>query len=598
MKQKGTLYKLVYGFRKAFALLPSKKDKMNVYVLWGGCLLNYVISMLQPTLQMWITDGAASLTHDVPNYRLLILSAVIMISTILLSYYMRKEMNAWSNNVSTIISDSITGEMMKKSARIKYAYFEDENTYNEINNISSNVPSKIANLLTWSTVPPILGGILSLIFTFFTLCQVNVFVAILVAIGNVLSIFFYGKRVKNNYFLKKEQIPQTRWANTYENTLSDRSTQKEVKLFALYDFLYEKWHRFSYDMAKANFSFSLKYTTLQFLSEFVAITFKIIALALTLVLIIQNKVSVGSFVLVYGTISVFNSYMSDISRAFINLGENGRYIDDWIKYMNLEEENTLLVNKVSKNSTIEFKNVSFNYPGSEKKVLDNLNVTINKGEHIAIVGENGSGKSTFVSLIMGMYDSYTGEILVGEQSPRLAAKNIRKKISCLFQDYNSYEISIEENVKIGDIHSAVSEEQIFEALFSAEAFDFVSKNSAGIHEYIGRFNKGISDLSGGQWQKIAIARALVKKDANIIILDEPTAALDPKSESKIYREFLKKYKNRTAILISHRLGATTKADRILVFSEGRIVETGTHSQLMELNGKYREMYEAQSKWYR
>ena len=598
MGKNNTLRKIMFGFRKAFSMLPSSKDRIKVYMLWVACLFNYAISMLHPILQKWITDGAASLLTSNHDYSLLIVSLIIMLITIMISYYMRKYMNAWSNNVSAIISDSISSELMKKSVRLKYSYFENDNTFNEMSSVSSNIPQKIANLLTWSTVPPILGGIISLIFTAVTLCFINPIIAIMVSIGNILSIYFYGKRVKDNYFLKKEQIPQARLANSYASTLTSRKTQKEVKMFKSHGYFLLKWERYSNEMAIKKIGFALKYTSIQFLTDLIAITFKIGALGFCLYLIINEQTSIGSFVLVYGTINVFDSYMSDISKAFINLGENGRYIEEWINYMNLDEECSDDTCEEIYDSKVVFEHVSFKYPRTEKYVLKDIDITINPGEHIAIVGENGSGKSTFISLIMGMYDDYEGELYVGGISPRINARCIREGISCLFQDFNSYELTIADNVRIGDINSFVTDEQINSALLDVEVEDIVSRSKSGIYTAIGNLHKGISDLSGGQWQKIAIARTLIKSKAKIMILDEPTAALDPGSESKIYKEFLNRQRNRTTILVSHRLGATTQADRILVFDEGRIIEDGTHDELMNLNGKYREMYDAQSEWYK
>ncbi len=592
-----TFARLIYGFRKAFSLLPSKKDRIMVLWLWIAYLASYGITMIQPLLQMWIVDGAASLMTDDAQYYLLAISLVVMVFTMLLDFCIRKNMNVWSTNASSIVEDSITGELIKKSAKIEYKYFEEKKTYDKLVNISGNVPRKIADLLTWSTVPPIVGGFICLLYTIITLCVISPVVAILVAIGNILSIIFYGMRMKDNYYLKKSQIPQLRFADSYWNTITEKSTQKEVKSFSLLEYLCMRWRLYSKEVSKQNFKFSCKYSIRLFISDVCSIIFKGAALGYTLFLIINGNFLVGSFVLVYGSISVFSGYMSDISRAFINLGENGRYIDDWISYMDLTEEVENTSQMDYSNINIEFRDVSFKYPNSEKWALKHLNLNINTGEHIAIVGENGCGKSTFVALLMGLYDDYSGEILVNGVSLRGNTQSFRDKTACLFQDFNTYDFSIKENVKIGDVRGAISDENIIYALEKAGATDFVNDLAKGMDENIGVFGDKGQDLSGGQWQKIAIARTMIKKDASLVIMDEPTAALDPYSESVIYREFLKNYDNRTSILISHRLGATVMADRILVFNQGCVAEEGNHTQLMNLNGIYRAMYQAQSEWY-
>ena len=204
-------------------------------------------------------------------------------------------------------------------------------------------------------------------------------------------------------------------------------------------------------------------------------------------LIINGHFLVGSFVLVYGSISVFSGYMSDISRAFINLGENGRYIDDWISYMNLTEEIENTSQADYSDINIEFRDVSFKYPDSEKWALKHLNLNINSGEHIAVVGENGCGKSTFVALLMGLYNDYSGEILINGVSLRGNIQSFRAKTACLFQEFNTYDFSIKENVKIGDVRGAVSDENIICALEKAGAMDFVNNLEKGINENIGVF---------------------------------------------------------------------------------------------------------------
>lgn len=591
---------ILLGIKKAISVLPSKKEKVFIWLFWLLELSTYFITMCFPTIQMWITDGAVSfLSGRGKNYLLFAGFAGLIISA-LLGFLSRRKLRTWSDYISSLVSNSIYGELLKKSARIKYNYFDEKETYEKILQTTSHIPNKIADLITWSTVPPIIGGFISLIIITLSLCTVHWSIAILAAAGNLCSIYFYYRRMKNNYYLQISQIPQKRWAETYWSTLLNKNFLKEISLFGLFDYLIQKWKLYTVKTSKQNARFSIKYSLILFVGDFISISFKTFALCIAVYFIINGKASAGSFMLVYGSINVFNGYLSDISRAFIKIGENSMYIRDWLQYMSLEEEQRGESTQDSKTQdiTIEYSNVSFRYSGADHNALDGLSVTIRQGERIAIAGENGSGKSTFVSLLNGLYDNYEGHILINHRELRDQIDVVRQNTVSTFQDFGCYEFTLKENIQIGDLQRTVSEEEIRIAAEKAGVMEIINQCPDGMDTHIGSYVENGINLSGGQWQKIAFSRALLKADAKVIILDEPTAALDPLSETAIYKKFIETVNNQTTILISHRLGAAKFADRVLVFKEGRIVEDGPHNVLMEKKGVYWDMYTAQSKMYK
>ncbi len=590
---------LIFAIKKAIVLLPSKREKMMVITLWILALSSYFISMLFPTIQMWITDGASSLLQGNIQYYPLILGFSGLLVSIIIGFITRRKLFAWSDYVSSLITNSIYGDILKKSARLKYKYFDQKEMYDKLTQTSNTVPGKIASLITWNTVPPILGGIISMAFVTVTLCYVHWIIAVLVAIGNIASIYFYYKRMKNNYYLQIEQIPQKRWAGAYWGTLVGKGTLKEVSVFGLSDYLIEKWKNYSLITAKQNFKFSLKYSTIMLITDIVSILFKILALIITTYIIIEGRASIGTFMLVYGSINVFSGYLSDISRAFINISENSLYIDNWLEYMSLDDENIgVTTAPIYKDFNVEFVNVRFQYIGSESAAIDDLSIKIMQGEKVAIVGENGSGKSTFVALLNGLYDDYDGNILVNGQDIRQGISILRSNIVTAFQDYGCYEFSIRDNIRMGGIENEYTDAEIRNAAEMADALEFIDKYEYGIDTEIGSYSENGVNLSGGQWQKIALARTFINPKARLIVLDEPTASLDPFAESVVYRRFIEQINDQTAIIISHRLGATKFADRILVFDKGRIVEDGNHEKLMSDRGLYWDMYTSQSRMYK
>lgn len=244
--------------------------------------------------------------------------------------------------------------------------------------------------------------------------------------------------------------------------------------------------------------------------------------------------------------------------------------------------------------TLTIRNLRFRYPGSDHFILDGLNMEFQHGRHYAIVGINGAGKTTLTKLLLGLYPDYEGEILFdGKELKTLSSAEKKSYFSTVYQDFVRYQLTVRENIGFGD---SVRNQKAEAALHTVGLLDEIKALIKGIDTPLGRLETESADLSGGQWQRVAIARSLVN-EAPIRIMDEPTAALDPVSESDLYREFDQISKGRTTILISHRLGSARTADEIYLIGEGRVLEHGSHEELMNVNGLYATMYEAQRSWY-
>ncbi|MGC1363868.1 MAG: ATP-binding cassette domain-containing protein, partial [Silvibacterium sp.] len=246
----------------------------------------------------------------------------------------------------------------------------------------------------------------------------------------------------------------------------------------------------------------------------------------------------------------------------------------------------------------EFRNVSFAYPGTERRVLKDFNFVLRPGERIALIGENGQGKTTVVKLITRLYDPTEGQILLdGVDLRDYDLDDLHKEIGVIFQDFMRYEMTARENIAIGRVELPHTEAEIESAAQKSLAQGVIEKMPARYDQMLGRRFEGGVDLSGGEWQKIALARAYLR-DAQLLVLDEPTAALDAKSELEVFERFAELTEGKMALLISHRFSTVRMADRIVVLEGGRLVEEGTHQQLVALGGRYAGMFEMQAASYR
>jgi len=381
----------------------------------------------------------------------------------------------------------------------------------------------------------------------------------------------------------------------------NRQSIKEIKIFNIGDFLVNKWSSLFNSFFKESISLSIKeekakafgVLILQFSNALISI--------LLLTRIAGHQISLGSFVsLTTAAITIQGSLVGmwgKIGEIFeINL-----FTKELIGILEQEDndqkssESKININNIER---IEISNLFFKYPGSERMILNNLNMTIEKGEKVAIVGDNGAGKTTLINIILGLYTSYFGQIKVnGIDLNEIDIKSYNSCVSAVLQDFIKYIYSIKENIMIGNISLMDNDKLFYEIVKQVGLEKRLSSFATGMDTMLSKEYDYGEELSGGEWQKVAIARAIVR-DADIVILDEPTSALDPLAEMEIFKLFSQVSKDKTTIMISHRLGITRFADKIIVLKDGYIVEMGTHEQLMQLQGVYKTMFEAQASWYK
>ena len=372
----------------------------------------------------------------------------------------------------------------------------------------------------------------------------------------------------------------------------------DLRFNGIYPWVKAKWRSVSDYYLEIKNALSRKHVIYNSIADILRNVVYIGVLLVTAFQIYQNPIlGLGVFMLVFTMAGQLQTVTTKLFTGISRFLGDIKYMKDFFDLNDTPQEKLEEDPRTFTEADIEFEQVSFTYPNSSQAALQDVSVFIKQGEKVAIVGENGSGKSTFVNLLCGMYQPTTGNITMGGYNLQDNLLAARRAISVVFQSFGRYEATIRENITIADGTRQVLDHELKAYTTDTGAYDFIKDQPLAFDEEVGTFSKTGNNLSGGQWQKVALTRALYRDKARMMILDEPTAALDPVAEADLYRQFSKLTGDKTTILISHRLGITNVVDRILVFDHGRIVEDGTHAELIKGEGKYAEMYRAQAQWY-
>jgi len=489
-----------------------------------------------------------------------------------------------------------------KRARLSYAHIENPKTWELINRVCKVSYGLVFSMLSQSfNIMLYVVRIIGVLIIIYTKVW---WVACLIGIFCIPVIFVSLSSGNKSYSAYKKASEYERRYTYLSEVLSGRDSVNERTLFEYSDYVNDKWYE-QFELArKTNVSATIKWTLSS--GGGGALT-SILSTAIILFLVqptISGQISIGSFIaLVGGVYELIDIMGRDMTKTVFRISRSYQYMKDLTEFANLDEtpDATEMPAPVCEPfESLEFRNVTFKYPGTDRYILKDLSLEIKKGIHYAFVGVNGAGKTTITKLIMGLYDNYDGQILINSKDIRTFTKpQLISFFSCVFQDFAKYHITIGQNIMIGDVRNMDTDESRDKMIKICEALDIhdaIMGLTNGYETHLGKIQDDGIDVSGGQWQRIVMARALMSP-APILILDEPTAALDPISESQLYEQFEKISKDRTTIFISHRLGSTKIADEILVMDNGKIVEKGSHEELMSMNGIYAKMYDSQRSWY-
>lgn len=404
------------------------------------------------------------------------------------------------------------------------------------------------------------------------------------------------------YNLAFRQTPAKREMDYLRFLGVSKESAKELKVFGLNNYLTNRFAVLADQIFSENVSLARRrffagsflsvFSTAGYYGAYVYVVYEAL----------QGRISVGTLQFLAGAIAGASLNLQSIFSIFSGIADQALFLTDLLAFFDMKptvqsKPNALPAPKPIRHG-FEFRNVSFTYPGTERTVLHNFNFTLSPGERIALIGENGQGKTTVVKLITRLYDPTEGQILLdGIDLREYSIEDLHRQIGVIFQDFMRFEMTARENIAVGRIDEPYQQADIESAAQKSLADTVVHKLAHGYDQILGRrFENGV-ELSGGEWQKMALARAYLR-DSQFLILDEPTAALDARSELEVFERFAELTQGKMALLISHRFSTVRMADRIVVLSGGRLIEEGNHQQLMAKNGLYASMFEMQAASYR
>ena len=541
----------------------------------------------------YLINSFMSFVNSEGDFFIVIIWAIfLLISMVLMSGtgYIHSIQNI---NMKRKLDEGFTPEVINRYCSLYYSCFEDPITQNTLRRVGNAPQELILNM--FEDLMSALSLLISIIGIIIIFSQVSLLLSLffLIIIPVMILLDFKAMHIMNEMF--KNHTEDERWLTYYSELLSGKHSLLELRVFSAVEYILALWKDKNTKVLKDHLKTTFKAQRYFAVSSVVVLLWICILIFSMLMSIREDKISLGLFVSLIGSVGSLLDVTEKLSFTFSNLVRHHLQVEDYDIFCKMPtvSKNNNIKNINLDTVEVEFINVHFTYPNTEKEILKGVSFKFNKGEKIALVGENGSGKSTIIKLLCGLYTPDYGEIRINNININdISDKQLHKIFCPVFQDFFCYDLTLRENIAFSQIDRIYDDLSVQRALKQINA-ENIAEN---IDIPLGKIEDDGIDLSGGEWQKVAIARALFS-DSIFIILDEPTASLDPIAESEMYSAFGNVLNEKGCIMISHRLASAKMADKILVIRDGIICESGTHIDLIKENGCYADMWNTQSGWY-
>lgn len=574
-------------------LLRSLRDIHRIVprtlVLQIICMM---LQSLMAAITIWLTSVFLNLVHQ-KDFKSSLICFCMILAVFVLSEVANSIFYSCMVRIDFQTGQQLQIELGEKGTRLSMICYENTETNNMLKRAKNCIEQERFSDLSLS-VFNILAEFLKVNGTLLVLAG---FHPVLVGIS-LLSVFPYLivrlVRGKEFYELKRYQAAGERRRNYLYHLFGDKQAVKELRIFEIEDYIEQKMYAARDNMKQEVWNFKKRDMRSLLICEIFCKSGYLLSIFSTILLLLHQVLDVG---MMAAALVAFTSFQTAAKYFLVSLGripECAAFVKDYYDFMDMEEAEKGTEKLCSDFDSIKVKQLSFSYPGRKTPAVSNLSFTIKRNEVVAIVGNNGSGKTTLVKLLTGLYQAQKGQIYYGRQNLRsLDPEEFYKQISFVSQDFIKYELTVRENIGIGDWKQMENTDKIYMLLHQVGLETFISQ--ASVNQLLGN-EFGGRELSVGQWQKLAIARGMMK-DSSVIFLDEPTAALDPLMETKVLKMFLKIAREKTAIIVSRRIGICKEVDKIIVMKEGKIAEIGNHEKLLAEKGEYYRLYTMQQKWY-
>jgi len=590
------LFRLIWrthrGYTTAIVVLRVVRSVIPVATFWvGKLILDSVIAA---------KAGTGSLSHV---WRYLALELAIVLSGEILA----RASSLIESLLGDLFSNAMSVQLMEHAARLDLAQFEDPEFYDHLERARRQTVGRIALL---SLLLSMSQDALTLLTLAGALIAYSPWLLLLLAIAVIPSFLGETHFASLGYSLLFRWTPERRQLDYLRYVGASDKTAKEVQMFGLAPWLTDRYRDLSQKFYEENRSLSLRRGVVSALLSILGTIGYYTAYVVILIRAVKGEITIGTLTFLAASFGRGRDVIQNILLSASNVYEQALYLRDLFVFLDMRPTIESPPDARPVPATIKsgfvFENVGFKYPGSDRWAVRNVNLVLGPGERVALVGENGAGKTTLTKLMARLYDPTEGRItLDGVDLKEYDLASLRRAIGVIFQDFVRYDMRFDENIGVGEIESVRTDLEknngtpvaITAAAENSLAASLLPRFSKGYQQMLGRrFDEGV-DLSGGEWQKIALARAYIR-DAQVLILDEPTAALDARAEYEVFLRFSELVAGRMAVLISHRFSTVRMADRIIVLRHGKVEEQGSHEELLAKRGLYEELFTMQAQGYR
>jgi ATP-binding cassette, subfamily B, bacterial len=558
-----------------------------------GALFLVKLIIEQVVISVAIADKTVAFQHTL--FLLLIAGGVMLLTSLLASVS-----EVVSTAQSQLVTDYIQELLQTKSAAADLEYYENAQYYDALQRAQQEAPFRPNQIL--NRLAQILQNGVFLIGVLIGLLVIHWGLAGILIVAALPALWVRLRFSKVLYQWRRKRTALDRHTLYLTIMLTHEQFAKEIRLFNLGALFQKRYRTLRAQIYRENLGITLRKAIASLSAETFAKTIMIAVFIYIAYQTIHGHLKIGNLVLYLLVLQRGEGALQSVISGFSGLYEDNLFLNNLYEFLNLQPkmqdvpQPQIFPNPVQQG--IQLDRLSFQYVNTQKEALHDISLTIRPKETIALVGENGSGKTTLAKLLCRLYDPTTGCITIdGIDLRNFAIADLRQHIGVIFQDYAKYHFSARENIWLGNVQIPLSDSKIERAARRGGAHEVIQRLPNGYDTVLGKLFENGEELSIGQWQKVALARAFLR-ESQLIVLDEPTSAMDPKAEYEVFQQFRELTKDQMAVIISHRLSTVKMADRIYVMSNGRIIERGTHEDLLALQGNYAHLFENQAQSYR